>query len=517
MSAICDHHHGGPVNDISPEAEPRRIGANDPTDDLVRIYFTQMGDVPLLSRREELLAARQMEQARGRMRHTMLATDYVLAAAVDALRGLQEGRSRLDRVLDVATANVPQKRRLAKVLGPNLNTLCHMLDRNRADFATAVNRGLPDEQRREAWRRLVQRRGRAVQLIDELGLRTQVVRPAVETLKRISRRMEELRSELAASGVCTRDARRRAARKELLRLMRLTKESAATLRRRLDRTAALSAEHEAAKRRLSTGNLRLVVSIAKRYRNRGLSFMDLIQEGNTGLVRATEKFQYRRNCKFATYATWWIRQAIQRAIAEQARTVRVPVHIIEMIGKVREARRQLLLESGREPSLQDTADAAELSTAETERILAMDRSAVSLDQPVGHQGENFVGEFLEDGRQHDPLFGLAHDMLKDRIADALGCLDYREREILRLRYGLEDGYSHTLEEVGRLLSVTRERVRQIEIGALRRLRQPSRASKLSGFLDPELRDGEFPPKGKCPTANGRAKAAVREPALPVTQ
>ena len=244
-----------------------------------------------------------------------------------------------------------------------------------------------------------------------------------------------------------------------------------------------AAEYEGAKRNLSAGNLRLVVSIAKRYRNRGLSFLDLIQEGNTGLMRAVDKFEYARGYKFSTYATWWIRQAITRAIADQSRTIRVPVHMIETMSRVRGVHRDLLQENAAEPTMEQTAEAAGMSTAEATCVMRMNRQPLSLDQPVGDHDDTYFGEFLQDYREDDPLLEMNHELLKARIADVLSGLDYREREIIRLRYGLADGYAYTLEEVGKIFSVTRERVRQIETKAVRSLQHPIRARQLCGFLD----------------------------------
>ena len=272
-------------------------------------------------------------------------------------------------------------------------------------------------------------------------------------------------------------------RQELAGLSNLAMERPQDLHKRVVDTEKFFHEYEQSKRQLSGGNLRLVVSIAKKYRNRGLSFLDLIQEGNTGLMRAVDKYEYRRGYKFSTYATWWIRQAITRAVADHARTIRIPVHMIETMSRLRNVSKALLQNLGREPTLEEMAEDADLPVSEVRRVLKISRHPISLDRPVGESEDSYFGDFIEDEQAESPVQAASQEMLKDKIEAVLKTLTFREREIIKLRYGIGDGYTYTLEEVGRIFQVTRERVRQVEAKAIRKLQHPVRARKLENFLD----------------------------------
>ena len=278
------------------------------------------------------------------------------------------------------------------------------------------------------------------------------------------------------------EVERKHLRSELARLVTLCQESPASLEKRVGDCEKFFSEFENAKRQLSSCNLRLVVSIAKKYRNRGMSFLDLIQEGNTGLMRAVDKYEYRRGFKFSTYATWWIRQAITRAIADQARTIRIPVHMIDVLSRLRNIQKALHQETRRPPTMEEIAVRAQMDVDEVRRVLDIGRHPVSLDRPVGEGDDCSFGEFIEDSQTDNPVRAATNCILRDKIDGLLKTLTYREREIIRLRYGLGDGYTYTLEEVGRIFKVTRERVRQIEAKAVRKLQNPVRSQQLEGFV-----------------------------------
>ena len=371
------------------------------------------------------------------------------------------------------------KRRLPQ----NIITVNELMKRNQAVFKKSLETQDPEQQRKIA-KQLRRNRRKIATLLEELSLRTSRIQPMRNKLHGMLQKMKQLEPIIAAGPNQDYIAEDIAAMKqELAGLQDLVMETPEQLERRLHAIDRVFEQYENAKRTLSSANLRLVVSIAKKYRNRGLSFLDIIQEGNTGLMRAVDKYEYRRGYKFSTYATWWIRQAITRAIADHARTIRIPVHMIETMSRLRAASKHLMQKLGREPTIEEIALKANMSLDETRRVLKISKHPISLDRPIGESEDSYFGDFIEDDEVASPVISATQEMLKDRIDIILKTLSYREREIIKLRYGIGDGYTYTLEEVGRIFKVTRERVRQVEAKAIRKLQHPVRSRKLEGFLD----------------------------------
>jgi RNA polymerase primary sigma factor len=490
LDIVADAEQARPANDkrrkpgkqkmkeLSGEDGSRRI------DDPVRMYLTQMGEIPLLTRAQEIALAKKIEVTRKRFRRQLLESDFAMKTAIDILTKVHVGELPFDRTIKVSVTEGLEKNQILGRMPHNLKTLEYLRNKNVADFDRIINPETPTAEKEECRQNLIVRRRKMVTLIEELSLRTQRLQPCMRRMEQISTRMIEVAQQIHAlrNLKSARDEKVNLQR-ELHDLMIMTMETPDSLRHRMASIKVRFAAYEQSMRDLSGGNLRLVVSIAKKYRNRGLSFLDLIQEGNTGLMRAVDKYEYRRGYKFSTYATWWIRQAITRAIADQARTIRIPVHMIETMSKLRKVSKKLLQEKGREPTIEETAEAAGVSLEETRRVLKISRHPISLDRPVGESEDSYFGDFIEDGGSESPVNAATQEMLKDKIDVVLKTLTYREREIIKLRYGLGDGYTYTLEEVGRIFKVTRERVRQIEAKAVRKLQHPVRSKQLKGFLD----------------------------------
>ncbi|MEN6306868.1 MAG: RNA polymerase sigma factor RpoD [Anaerohalosphaeraceae bacterium] len=459
------------------ETEGRKI------DDPVRMYLTQMGEIPLLTRDQEISLAKKIELTRMAFRRKVLECDYCARTAVEILQQVDEGALPFDRTMKMGSSEMPVRTTLKNRMPMNLTTVTKLLDKNIAYFDQSVT-AKTIEDARQPLKQMHRNRRKIATLLEELGLRTSRIQPMMKKLQSIQQKMHQLEQVIQAGpgrDFTAEDIE--AMKQELMGLQELVLETPRLLDKRLRAIEAVFSQYEQAKRELSGGNLRLVVSIAKKYRNRGLSFLDIIQEGNTGLMRAVDKYEYRRGYKFSTYATWWIRQAITRAIADHARTIRIPVHMIETMSKLRTVSKNLMQELGREATLEEIAEVAGMSLAETRRVMKISKHPFSLDRPIGESEDSYFGDFIEDERAESPVQSATQEMLKERIDQVLKTLTYREREIIKLRYGIGDGYTYTLEEVGRIFKVTRERVRQVEAKAIRKLQHPVRARKLEGFLD----------------------------------
>ena len=482
-------------------------------DDPVRMYLTQMGTIPLLTRDEEIRLAKKIETTRMIFRRRTLECDYVVAMAVTTLEQVNTGDLPFDRTMRISTAEANAKEKIARRIPYNLKTIKVLLEKNRQDWEELEQaRRDRDKELEAAIRARIQvRRKKLSVLTEEMCLRTSRIIPLHRKLRAVNKKMQDIIAEL-------KKAEKFPARydpedvlvmqEELSGLRSLVMEEPEDLHRRVKLLDTVFWEYEQAKRDLSAGNLRLVVSIAKKYRNRGLSFLDIIQEGNTGLMRAVDKYEYKRGYKFSTYATWWIRQAITRAIADHARTIRIPVHMIETMSKLRNIQKMLLQKLGHEPTIEELAEAAGMNVQETRRVMKISRHPISLDRPVGESEDSYFGDFIEDERQEAPSQVAATDMLKNRIESVLKTLTYREREIIKLRYGIGDGYTYTLEEVGRIFKVTRERVRQVEAKAIRKLQHPVRSRKLAPFLEGNVPEPEVTGSSQTLAALAAAQAAA---------
>ena len=467
------------------EAASRRI------DDPVRMYLTQMGEISLLTREQEIYLAKKIETTRMIFRRKVLENDHSILAMVEILEMVHDGDLPFDRTMRISTAEEDAKNKIAMRIPENLKTVRKLLELNKNDWQTLddlrkAGKNKNADEIKELRMLIKSRQRKMATLIEELSLRTSKIQPQLKKLRSIRDKMLELRRNIERyeknpDSMDPEDVS--VMRDELAGMRSLVLEEPEELAARVKDITIVFDEYEKAKRDLSGGNLRLVVSIAKKYRNRGLSFLDIIQEGNTGLMRAVDKYEYKRGYKFSTYATWWIRQAITRAIADHARTIRIPVHMIETMSKLRNIAKHLLQDLNREPTIEEIAEKARMPVGEVRRVMKISRHPISLDRPVGESEDSYFGDFIEDESAENPTQTAAHEMLRSRIELVLKTLTYREREIIKLRYGIGDGYTYTLEEVGRIFKVTRERVRQVEAKALRKLQHPVRSRKLAGFVD----------------------------------
>ncbi|MCF6158658.1 MAG: sigma-70 family RNA polymerase sigma factor [wastewater metagenome] len=448
--------------------------------DPVRLYLKEMANLPLLTREEELYLAKKIKIMSRLLHRRVLGFDYALECYIHILEEV-DSESDLAQFIDSTVAKDQSKNERVEQIYTVTEHIKGLLESNLKDYDKIEKRTLPKHVKSRLLRNIAARKRKSIRDLESIHIRTETILPVMKHLVEVLSEFMRLERKPKSGYLKKEFCKKLSSNAKGIKAVSLT--PVTEIEKSIKTISSIYYEYESARKKFTEGNLRLVVSIAKKYRKRGLAFHDLIQEGNTGLMRAIDKYDYRMGFKFSTYATWWIKQAIIRAIDDKARTVRIPVHMTEVINKTTQVLKNTHWSIDRKPLLENVAKEANIPLSEVFRVFRVASRPISLENPIGNDGEAMFEDFIQDKKTESPVYQAHHTLLKEQLEKVLETLTHREREVIKLRFGIIDGYTHTLEEIGKRFNITRERIRQIEAIAIRKLQHPLRSRKLEGFLE----------------------------------
>src|SRR3990167_912718 len=464
------------LNEIDNTAKKGKHKDYDP----VRLYLKEMASLPMLNRDEELYLAKKIKVTRKLLIRKVLIFDYAMETYMNALNDVDK-ESELVQFIDTVVIKDQSKEELIIQIREIIEKIGDTLKNNRIDYEKISKKSVSLAIRTRTFRNILARKRKIIRNIEATHMRTESMFPVMRQL--LEAMSNVIKFKKRSKGFYHKKETQKKYFNNLTEIQTLLMLPAAEIEKARNNIHSIYNEYKSARKRFSEGNLRLVVSIAKKYRKRGMTFQDLIQEGNTGLMRAIDKYDYRMGFKFSTYATWWIKQAIIRAIDDKVRTVRIPVHMTDIINKTAHVFKNVQSGLDRKSRIEDIAKEAKIPVSEVYRVYRIASQPISLENPIGADSETMFEDFVQDKKVESPVYAAHQSLLKEQLEKVLNTLSHREREVLKLRFGMGDGYTHTLEEIGNRFNITRERIRQIETIALRKLQHPLRSRKLEGFLE----------------------------------
>ena len=448
--------------------------------DPVRLYLKEMASLPMLTRDEELYLAKKIKVMRKLLTRKVLIFDYAMGTYMHTLNDVGK-ESELVQFIDTVVIKDQSKEELINQIREIIGKIGDTLKNNRIDYEKISKKSVSLAIRTRTFKNILARKRKIIRNIEATHMRTESMFPVMRQLLEVMSNVIKFKKH--SKGFYHKKETQKKYFNNITEIQTLLMLPTAEIEKARNNIHSIYNEYKSARKRFSEGNLRLVVSIAKKYRKRGMAFQDLIQEGNTGLMRAIDKYDYRMGFKFSTYATWWIKQAIIRSIDDKARTIRIPVHMTDVVNKTNHVLKTAQRDRERDSQLASIAKDAKIPISEVHRVFRIASHPVSLENPIGEAGETMLEDFIYDKKTESPVYMAHQSLLKEQLQKVLDTLSYREREVIKLRFGVDDGYSHTLEEVGKRFNITRERIRQIETAAIRKLQHPLRSRKLEGFLE----------------------------------